>query len=60
MGFGSYDESEQERQQTNTQDDEETQNHRDEASDYEGEVSFDTDSVDELLNKFSEVKESND
>lgn len=58
MGFGSYDESEQENQEYNTDyDDEEAVNTSE--HNHEGEVSFDFEesSSDELLDQFKEMKD---
>jgi hypothetical protein len=56
MGFGSYDESEQENQELDTDlDDEEG---LDKAEDHDGEVSFEfEESNDELLDRLEEIKE---
>lgn len=58
MGFGSYDESEQENQEYDTDYDEEDAVNTSEA-DHEGEVSFDFDesSSDELLDQYKSIKE---
>jgi len=56
MGFGSYDESEQENQQADTDvdDDETVPLHED---DHEGEVSYDSEaSSDELLDQLQDIK----
>jgi hypothetical protein len=58
MGFGSYDESEQENQEMATsEDDGEGINIHD--SEHDGEVSYETDvSTDALVDKLDEIKES--
>ncbi len=58
MGFGSYDESEQEKQQSESDvDEDDAVNVHDGA--HEGEVSYDTDaSSDELLDQLQDIKES--
>ena len=58
MGFGSYDESEQERQ--NQTDDEEAEGVNVDGGD-EGELSFEsTASTDELVGRLSEMRDEND
>ena len=60
MGFGSYDESEQETQELDTSD-EETQAVNVHESDHDGDVSFEADlSTDELVNKLDDMKDSED
>lgn len=57
MGFGSYDESEQEKQEMDTSDDGAGINIHD--SEHDGDVSFETDvSTDALVDKLSEIKET--
>lgn len=58
MGFGSYDESEQENQELETdQDDVETVNVHE--SEHDGKVTFDTDaSTDDLVARLGEMRES--
>ncbi|PSQ59123.1 MAG: death domain-associated protein [Halobacteriales archaeon SW_9_67_25] len=59
MGFGSYDESEQENQQVDTDDDSEAVS-LDEAK-HEGEVTFETDADTEaLVGKLAEMKDDGD
>ena len=56
MGFGSYDESEQENQQMDTDDDAEGVNVHE--NEHDGEVSFDSGaSTDDLLDRLDEMKE---
>ncbi|MFC4451344.1 DUF5786 family protein [Halorussus aquaticus] len=57
MGFGSYDESEQQNQEMNTDDDSEGVSvHED---DHEGELTFETDaSTDDLVNKLQDIKDN--
>ncbi|MFB6283887.1 MAG: DUF5786 family protein [Halobacteria archaeon] len=60
MGFGSYDESEQENQQADTDVDEDdmVSLHDD---DHEGEVSYDSNaSADELLDQLKDIKDDRD
>lgn len=60
MGFGSYDESEQQNQNVSV-DDEEDEAVNVHEDDYEGEVSFETgDSTDDLIDQLSEMKASAD
>jgi hypothetical protein len=60
MGFGSYDESEQENQEITT-DDEETEGIAVHDSDHDGEVSFETGaSTDELVGRLAEIKDDSD
>ena len=54
MGFGSYDESEQERQQVDSADDGATVNVHENA--YEGELTTETGSTDDLLGQLQEIK----
>jgi len=57
MGFGSYDESEQENQEIDTDLDDE--NYSDEDAEHDGDVSFEfTESNDELLDRLQEIKEN--
>lgn len=57
MGFGSYDESEQENQEINTDLDDE--NYSDEDAEHDGDVNFEfTESNDELLDRLQEIKEN--
>lgn len=60
MGFGSYDESEQENQEVEADgDDVEAVNVHE--SEHDGEVTFETDaSTDALVNKLGEIKERSD
>ncbi|SDJ79621.1 hypothetical protein SAMN05216226_109112 [Halovenus aranensis] len=59
MGFGSYDESEQENQEMNTEDNAEAVNVHE--SEHDGEVTFDTEaSTDDLVDKLGEIKGSGD
>jgi hypothetical protein len=56
MGFGSYDESEQENQQQ-TADDEDVEAVNVHENDHDGEVSYESDAgTDELLDKLDEIK----
>lgn len=56
MGFGSYDESEQENQEYDTDfEDEDGINAAE--HDHDGEVSFDLDSSDELLDQFEQMQD---
>lgn len=58
MGFGSYDESEQQDQDVDTSDEDAVSVHE---NDYEGDVAFDANaSTDELLDKLGEIKEDDD
>ena len=58
MGFGSYDESEQQEQDVDTSDDEAVNVHENE---HEGKVEFATDaSTEELLDKLGDIKEDNE
>ncbi|WP_188976236.1 DUF5786 family protein [Halocalculus aciditolerans] len=60
MGFGSYDESEQENQQSDSEYDEDDVLNVHE-NDHEGEVSFDTDaSQDELIGRLQDMKDDED
>lgn len=55
MGFGSYDESEQQEQNVDTSDDDTVSVHEDE---FEGSVEFDTDvTTDELVDKLADIKD---
>ncbi|WP_336330732.1 DUF5786 family protein [Haloarcula sp. CGMCC 1.2071] len=57
MGFGSYDESEQQDQNVETDEDDGVAVHE---NDHDGEVSFETEaSTDELVNKLDEIKDTN-
>ncbi|MEF8779375.1 MAG: DUF5786 family protein [Haloferacaceae archaeon] len=57
MGFGSYDESEQENQELDTEDDVEGVTVHE--NDHEGELSFESDaSTDDLLDKLGEIKDA--
>ncbi len=57
MGFGSYDESEQENQEIETNLDDE--NYNDEDAEHDGDVNFEfTESNDELLDRLQEIKEN--
>ncbi len=61
MGFGSYDESEQERQEIDADELASDVSERSEASDHEGDVNFEIGaSQDQLLDNLKEIKESND
>jgi hypothetical protein len=56
MGFGSYDESEQEKQEIDTDDDAEGVSVRE--SNHEGEVSFESDaSTDDLVDRLKDMKD---
>lgn len=56
MGFGSYDESEQQDQDVNASDEDAVTVHE---NNYEGAVEFNTDaSTDDLLDKLGEIKEA--
>jgi uncharacterized Zn finger protein len=56
MGFGSYDESEQENQNIDTEEEAEGVNVHE--NDHEGEVTFETDaSTDDLVDRLSEIKD---
>ncbi|WP_158059101.1 DUF5786 family protein [Halorussus halophilus] len=58
MGFGSYDESEQQDQDNDIDEDSAVNVHE---NDHQGEISFDSDaSQDELLDKLTEIKENSD
>ena len=60
MGFGSYDESEQQRQDVNNDEDEDAMVNVHE-NDYEGEMTVETgSSTDDLLGKLQEIKENKD
>ena len=55
MGFGSYDESEQQDQNVDASEDEAVNVHE---SEFEGNLEFETDaSTDELMNQLEEIKE---
>ena len=55
MGFGSYDESEQQQQEVNTDSEEEGVDvHQ---NTHDGEVEFETGSTDDLLNHLEDIKE---
>ncbi|EMA10284.1 death domain-associated protein [Haloarcula sp. JP-Z28] len=57
MGFGSYDESEQQDQNVETDEDDGVAVHE---NDHDGEVSFETEaSTDELVNKLDDIKDTN-
>jgi hypothetical protein len=57
MGFGSYDESEQQDQNVETDDDDGVAVHE---NDHDGEVSFETEaSTDELVDKLGDIKDTN-
>jgi hypothetical protein len=57
MGFGSYDESEQQDQNVETDDDDGVAVHE---NDHDGEVSFETEaSTDELVDKLDDIKDTN-
>jgi hypothetical protein len=59
MGFGSYDESEQQNQDVDAEDSGEGVNIHE--NDHEGEVNFEADaSTDDLINRLSEMKKSPD
>lgn len=54
MGFGSYDESEQQSQPTT---DDDVENVRDQEHEHEGELTFESDaSADDLLNQLEDIK----
>jgi hypothetical protein len=56
MGFGSYDESEQQNQDIDTEDENEGVDVHE--NDHEGEVTFETDaSTDDLVDRLSEIKD---
>jgi hypothetical protein len=60
MGFGSYDENEQEHQQRNRNDEaDEEETEELNAGHYNGEVTFETEDVDSLLDTFKEIEEDN-
>ena len=57
MGFGSYDESEQQDQNVETDEDDGVAVHE---NDHDGEVSFDSEaSTDELVNRLDDIKDTN-
>jgi hypothetical protein len=57
MGFGSYDESEQQDQNVETDEDDGVAVHE---NDHDGEVSFETEvSTDELVDKLDDIKDTN-
>ena len=57
MGFGSYDESEQQDQNVEASEDEAVNVHE---SEFEGDVQFETDaSTDELMNQLQDIKDEN-
>lgn len=57
MGFGSYDESEQQNQDVNA-DDEESESINVHENDHEGELSYQSDaSTDDLLDKLEDIKD---
>lgn len=57
MGFGSYDESEQQDQNVETDEDDGVAVHE---NDHDGEVSFESEaSTDELVNKLDDIKDTN-
>ena len=59
MGFGSYDESEQQNQEVETDDDGEGADVH--GNDHEGEVTFDTGaSTDDLVDQLAEIKDNAD
>ena len=59
MGFGSYDESEQEKQETNTDDDHEAVNVHE--NDHQGEVQFESEaSTDDLVSRLGEMKDDDE
>lgn len=59
MGFGSYDESEQQNQDVDAEDDGEGVTVHD--NDHEGEVTFETDaSTDDLVDRLQDIKGSSD
>ena len=61
MGFGSYDESEQERQEIDAEELAEDVSERSEDSDHEGDVNFEIGaSQDELLDNLKDIKEADD
>jgi hypothetical protein len=58
MGFGSYDESEQQNQEVNADDGDGVNVHE---NDHEGEVSFETDaSTDDLIDQLGEMKDGDE
>ncbi|MFP4590648.1 MAG: DUF5786 family protein [Halobacteriales archaeon] len=61
MGFGSYDESEQERQEYDAEDLADAVSERDDASDHDGSVDFEIGaSRDKLLDRLQEIKDDED
>lgn len=54
MGFGSYDESEQRDQSVETENDDAVDVKQNQ---HEGEVTFETDSADDLIDKFQSLKD---
>ncbi|WP_436935353.1 DUF5786 family protein [Halovenus marina] len=59
MGFGSYDESEQEKQETNNDDDHEAVNVHE--NDHQGEVQFESEaSTDDLVSRLGEMKDDDE
>ena len=61
MGFGSYDESEQERQEIDADELASDVSERSEASDHEGDVEFEIGaSPDQLLDRLKDIKASDD
>lgn len=59
MGFGSYDESEQENQELDTESDEESA--VDKGGEYDGEMNFESEDADTLLEQYqNEVKDDED
>ncbi|UPV77153.1 DUF5786 family protein (plasmid) [Halorussus limi] len=59
MGFGSYDESEQQNQEVNTDDDSEGVSVHE--NDHEGELRFETGaSTDDLVNKLQDIKDDSE
>ncbi len=59
MGFGSYDESEQQNGEINT-DEEDSEGVSVHENDHEGEVTFETDSTDTLLDQLEEMKDDSE
>lgn len=59
MGFGSYDESEQQNQEVNTTDESDGVNVHE--NDHDGELTFESNaSTDDLVNQLKNIKESSD
>lgn len=57
MGFGSYDESEQEKQEVDTDEIEDSDGVKTEEAKHRGKVEYEVGDTDELLDKLQEIKD---